>query len=280
MSDLHFDDALNFLIGSLAKLTDPAVPQAQTRFQRAQGSDIWIQFVANEYWSTRGKSVLNLSQDEQEPLVAPFYDAAWALCRRGVLRPGAAIPAGQVGAQIGQRFNAAPFYGDGYSLTAWGREWVRKISSERPAIPHDPTRLTEVLDQFRPRFGDGYAQRAAEAVSDWWSGNYLSACTMAGAAAESILFATAIAKTKDEAKVLSEYRRSSGRRQVTKLVAAGAAPAVGDQFANALGILSYWRDDAGHGIASTIGELEAHEAISRLLRLAQFTSDHWSVLTT
>lgn len=280
MSDLHFEDALNFLITSLAKLADPAVLQAQTRFQRAQGSDIWIQFAANEYWSARGKPVFNLSQDEQEPLVTPFYDAAWTLCRRGVLRPGAAVPAGQTGAQMGQRFNAAPFYGDGYSLTAWGREWVRKVSSERSALPHDSTRMTEVLHQFKSRFGDGYAQRASEAVSDWWSGNYLSACTMAGAAAESILLATAIAKTKNEAKVLSEYRRSSGRRHVINLVAAGAAHAVEQQFTNALGILSYWRDDAGHGIASTIAEIEAYEAISRLLRLAQFTSDHWSALTT
>jgi len=280
MSDLHIEDAVNFLIASLAKLVDPAVPQAQTRFQRAHGSDIWIEFAANEYWSARGKPVLNLSQDEQEPLAAPFYDAAWTLCRRGVLRPGAAIPAGQVGAQIGQRFNASPFYGDGYSLTAWGREWVRKIASERPTLPHDPTRMTEVLYQFKSRFGDGYAQRAAEAVSDWWSGNYLSACTMAGAAAESILLATAVAKSTDEAKVLSEYRRSSGRRQVIKLVVIGAGKAVEEQFTNALGILSYWRDDAGHGMASTIGEIDAHEAISRLLRLAQFTSDHWAVLTT
>jgi hypothetical protein len=280
MSGLHLDDAISFVIGSLAKLPDPAPGQAQTRQQRSQGSDIWIEFVAEEYWSQRGKSVINLSQDEKEPLVAPFYDAAWALCRRGALRPAAAVPAGQVGNQIGQRFPAAPFYGDGYSLTAWGREWVRKTASDRPAMPYEPNRITEVLHQFKPRFGDGYAQRAAEAVSDWWAGNYLSACTMSGAAAESILLATAIAKTKDEAKVLSEYRRSSGRRQVMKLVVTGAGKAVEEQFTNALGILAYWRDAAGHGMASRIGEIEAHETISRLLRLAQFTSDHWSVLTT
>jgi hypothetical protein len=54
---------------------------------------------------------------------------------------------------------------------------------------------------------------------------------------------------------------------------------VGDQFEHALGILSYWRDDAGHGAASSIGEIEAYEAISRLLRLARFTSDNWQALT-
>jgi len=58
---------------------------------------------------------------------------------------------------------------------------------------------------------DGYAQRAGEAVSDYRSLNYLSACTMAGVAAESILLATAIAKVGDEGKVLAEYRSSGGR---------------------------------------------------------------------
>jgi hypothetical protein len=147
-------------------------------------------------------------------------------------------------------------------------------------MPSDPGRITEVLRQFKTLFGEGYAQRAAEAVSDWRTGNYLSACTMAGAAAESILIATAIAKIKDEAKVLSEYRTSSGRARVIKLVMAHTAPVLGERFTNALGILAYWRDDAGHGTASTIGEIEAHEAISRLLRLAQFTSDNWPALTT
>lgn len=221
-----------------------------------------------------------MSQDEREPYVAPFYDAAWELCRRGVLRPAAAVPAGQSAAnQIGQRINAAPFFGDGYSLTAWGREWVGKAASERATLPSDPGRITEVLQQFKALFGEGYAQRAAEAVSDWRTGNYLSACTMAGAAAESILIAVAIAKSKNEPKVLSEYRTSRGRTNVIKLVTAGTATGLGERFTNALGILAYWRDEAGHGTASTIGEIEAHEAISRLLRLAQFTSDNWPALT-
>src|ERR1700761_8666368 len=131
MSELHLDDAVNFLIGKLAHLCDTTIPQAQTRFQRAHGADVWIQSVADEYWSRQGKSIVNLTQDEQEPLVGPFYDAAWTLCRRGVLRPGNAVPAGQTGSQIGARFSGAPFYGDGYSLTGWGRTWVAKVASER-----------------------------------------------------------------------------------------------------------------------------------------------------
>ena len=102
---------------------------------------------------------------------------------------------------------------------------------------------------------------------------------MAGAAAESILLATAIAKVKDELKVLAEYRTSKGRINVIKLVKAGTPAGLGERFTDALGILSYWRDEAGHGMASTISEIEAHEAISRLLRLAQLTADHWTTLT-
>jgi hypothetical protein len=276
---MHFEDALNFLIQKLAQIPEPGPGQAQARHDRARGSDVWIELISQEYWGTRGKPLVNLSQDEKEALVVPFYDAAWTLCRQGVLRPGAAVPDGQAGQQIGQRFAAAPFYGDGYSLTAWGRTWVKKSAEERVTLPAEPHRITEVLHRFTGRFGGGYAQRAAEAVSDWWTTNHLSACTMAGAAAESILLATAIEKIKDEQKVLSQYRSSGGRARVIKSVVGNVPTELATRFNDALGILSYWRDDASHGIASIIGEIEAHEALSRLLRLAQFTSDNWSALT-
>jgi hypothetical protein len=73
---------------------------------------------------------------------------------------------------------------------------------------------------------------------------------------------------------LAEYRTATGRGRITKHLRGNATSNVGDQFEHALGILSYWRDDAGHGVASSIGEIEAYEAISRLLRLA-----HWQTLT-
>jgi len=281
METLHFEDALNVLIEQLTKIPHAGSGQALARQARAQGSDIWIDRVAEDYWRARGHPVNELQQDDKEPLVAAFYDAAWELCRRGVLRPGAAMPAGQKSAgQLGQLVNAAPFFGDGFSLTAWGREWVGKAASERVIVPSDPGRITQVLHQFNSRFGAGYAQRAAEAVADWRSGNYLSACTMAGAAAESILIATAIAKTNDEARVLGEYRKPSGRSKVTKLVTTGVSAGSAERFTHALGLLTYWRDEAAHGTASSIAETEAHEAITGLLRLARVTSDNWEALTT
>jgi len=281
MTSLHFEDAFNFLIERLATIPVAGAGQALARQGRAQGSDVWIDDVCDQYWKSRGHPVADMAQDDKEPYVAPFYDAAWDLARRGVLRPAASVPAGQKGSnQLGQLVNASPFYGDGYSLTAWGRAWVQKTASDRTRMPSDPARMTEVLHQFKSRLGDGYAQRAAEAVADWRSGNYLSACTMAGAAAESILIATAIAKSKDEHAVLAEYRTANGRSRVIKRVTAGVSDSTGDRFSNALGLLTYWRDEAAHGTASSIGEIEAHEAILGLLRLARLTSDSWGVLTT
>jgi len=281
MPALHFEDALNFLIDKLAKVPDTGPGQARARQERAHGSDIWIDRVSMDYWRSQGQALDGMSQDEKEPYSGPFYDAAWELSRRGVLRPAAAVPDGQESAHhIGQRVKAAPFFGDGYSLTAWGRGWVKSAAAERAIMPSSPGRIIEVLHQFTPLFGQGYAQRAAEAVTDWQTGNYLSACVMAGAAAESILLAAAINKTRDEASTLSEYLSSGGRRRITDRLRANASRTVGDQFELALGILSYWRDTAGHGVASSIGEVEAYEAISRLLRLARFTSENWQTLTT
>ena len=193
MQNVHSEDTLNFLIELLLAVPGPGPGQAKARQTRAQGPDIWIDLVGAQYWQANSVNFNSLSQDEKEPYIAPFYDAAWELCRRGVLRPVAAEPAGQSAVNhIGARENAAPFFGDGYSLTLWGREWIRK-ASERATMPSDPSRLSEVLGQFKLLFGSGYAQRVVAAVSDWRTGNFLSACTMAGAAAESILLATAIA---------------------------------------------------------------------------------------
>ena len=274
------EDALNYLIDELAKV--PSLGFRRARDRQPHGSDIWIDLVAGKFWQeSRALGVLAMAIDDKEPYVAPFYDAAWELCRRGVLRPGAAVAAGQTHtSHITSQPPSAPFFGDGFSLTAWGREWVKKSKSERQSMPADAGRLTQVLDQFRSRFGDGYAQRSAEAVSDWHAGNYLSACVMVGAAAESILLAAAIAKVGDEAKVLAIYKSARGRDQTIKQIRDGTDKVLGDRFGLALGILSYWRDEAAHGTASNIGEVDAHEALSRLLGLARLTNDNWVKLTT
>jgi hypothetical protein len=102
---------------------------------------------------------------------------------------------------------------------------------------------------------------------------------MCGAAAESILLAVAIAKSGDEAATLATYRTANGRRKVVESVVGQVRQAIADPFRSATGLLSYWRDEAADGLASTISEIEAHEALARLLRFAQFATDNWGELT-
>ena len=111
------------------------------------------------------------------------------------------------------------------------------------------------------------------------TGNYLAACVMAGAAAESILLAVAITKDGDESKVLKEYASAGGRGRVTKMVVTGLTGSIVRTFEAALQVLHYWRDDAAHGMATTIVEVEAYASLTQLLRLAQFCSDRWTDLT-
>jgi len=102
---------------------------------------------------------------------------------------------------------------------------------------------------------------------------------MCGAAAESILLAVATAKSGNEADTLKSYRAASGRRKVIESVVGNARQPISEQFRSATGLLTYWRDEAAHGSASTISEIEAHEALARLLRFAQFATDNWEELT-
>lgn len=94
-----------------------------------------------------------------------------------------------------------------------------------------------------------------------------------------ILLAAAVAKSGDEAKILKTYESAGGRARVTTYITGQATNSVQRQFEAALHILHYWRDDAAHCQQTTITEIEAHSAISELLRLAQFTSDSWKDLT-
>jgi hypothetical protein len=102
---------------------------------------------------------------------------------------------------------------------------------------------------------------------------------MCGAAAESILLAVAIAKSGDEGVTLDIYKSSNGRRKIIDQIVAQARQAISEPFRSATGLLSYWRDEAAHGLASTISEIEAHEALARLLQFAQFATDNWEELT-
>jgi hypothetical protein len=264
---MHFDEAFEFLVERLA-----AVPEAQGRVAQiarngTYGCDLWIPQTVQSYWQTR---IAGFSYgDLEDKHFGPFYDAAWELCRIGVLRPGQFAPRGQA-------IGGGLYSGDGFSVTQFGRAWLKE-ASQRPIV--DPSRLAQVFQTFAARFGGGYSQRATEAVATYRTANYLAACVMSGAAAESILLALAITKVGHEAKVLADYNTSGGRGRITKRVTDGLAKPLVARFEATMQVLHYWRDDAGHGTMTTIGEIDAHASLTQLLRLAHFASDHWDQLT-
>lgn len=143
----------------------------------------------------------------------------------------------------------------------------------------DSSRLGQLFDKLSDKLGRGFSQRANEAVKCHGLGANLACCAMCGAAAESILLAVAVAKIGNEEKTVAIYQAAGGRRKVVDAITGQLGQAIAAPFKSATELISSWRDAAAHGIVSNISEIEAHEAIARLLRLAQFTIDNWAELT-
>lgn len=211
----------------------------------------------------------NVHDSQRAREVTPaFFDAGWELCRRGILRPGLARAGGQA--------TDAGASGYGYTVTQRGRQWLAEGAVTEIVLY--PARLNQLFASFAGRLGQGFLQRAQEAVQCHANNTFLACCAMCGAAAESILLAVAITKSGDEDEILRMYRSASGRRRVTDLVVGSSGPAIAGPFRSATSLLGYWRDDAAHGLTSTITEIEAHDALARLLRFAQFVTDKWDEL--
>lgn len=264
---MRAEEAFELLVNYLAQVAPSTNIHGQRRGNR--GADLYLPDLVRSYLEpqvARAGNFIAGIDAIPEAMIIPFYDAAWDLCRLGVLRPGSFAPMGQ---------GHPAMFGDHYVITAFGAGWLKE-ASQRAFL--DPTRLGETLTGFARRFGDAYAQRAAEAVKSYRSQNWLATCVMSGAAAESILLAVAVAKTKDEATVLATYNSAKGRIKITRLAVEGVSPSIKQTFETALGVLQYWRDDAAHGVVNGFAEAEAHESLSRLLRLAQFVDKNWSKL--
>jgi hypothetical protein len=263
LQSLNADDALKFLLGCLKQNPD-GYNRSHSNF------GIYIPNVVEEFCSKVLDDTTLAYRDESKPIYLAFYDAAWQLCRMGILRPSALCPRGQTPAG-GQA-------GDGYSLTGYGRGWLEKWDAEG-FFPTDPDRYIQVLANGSALLGSGFLQRSHEAAKCYKFGAYIACCAMSGAAAESALLAVAIAKTRDEDLVLRKYQGRDGRREVMRLIFGKATHNLEARFKDVFGVLSYWRDSASHGQASDISELEAHEALARLLRLSRFVTDNWKDLT-
>ena len=107
-----------------------------------------------------------------------------------------------------------PAAGNGYSYTSHGLVWIK--TSDLLFVPSDPARYLALLSKEAERLGEGFAQLAREAAACHQTGNHLACCAMCGAAAESAILQTAIAKVGDEDKVLEQYLTSNGRGRVMR----------------------------------------------------------------
>ncbi len=256
------DDAIRFLIDYLR---NPRPTQYSN-----YGYGIYLPEVLRRY-VLEVENLRNGEVDRRMVALSPvFYDAAWELCRRGILRPGLARHGGQATEGGGS--------GDGYAITELGRAWLAN-ADELFLTVMEPGNLSRLITRFHERLGDGYVQRAQEAVRCYFAQAYLACCAMCGASAESIMLRIAIAKSGNEDEILRTYRSANGRSRIESLIVGQAPATLQNQFRNLMDLLKYWRDEAAHGGLSDISEFEANEAMARLLRLAHFANDHWAELT-
>ncbi len=197
-----------------------------------------------------------------------FYDAAWNLCTRGILRPTVAYPPQPIG-----------MAGAGFKLTSYGKEWLNQTNGYE-CIPSEYGPFSKLLARNTHRFGNGYHVRSQEAVNCYRAHAYLACCVMCGAASESILLALAIAKEGDEELVLKEYERRGGKTYIEKLLSSQQSNYVSKQLPDYTKLLTYWRNSAAHGADTNISEIEAFTSLLLLLRFAEFASKGWNELTT
>jgi hypothetical protein len=115
--------ALDLLVQQLLGIVE-AQEKQQYRFQ-GHDSDFSLMEIA--------QAVLGPQPIEDREAWRPLYDAAWELCRIGVLRPGEIAPRGM---------NSVSRLGDYYSITEFGREWLKEAAN-RPFL--DQSHLNEIL---------------------------------------------------------------------------------------------------------------------------------------
>jgi hypothetical protein len=236
------------------------------------GYDLYIPNVIR--WHTRRDNprvgedeIVNRNSEAWSPVLA---SAAWDLCRRGILRPGVRA----------HNLQSTPdaCAGFGFSLTPTGHAWLKDVDGNQ-FIPTASHRFAELLGGFRERYGDGFFSRSQEAVRCFQAMAYLACCAMSGAAAESIMLATAVAKDGSENKVLKMYRAANGRVSVRNLIVGAADQRLQRDFDTSLSLLNYWRDEAAHGVASALSSTEAELALLQLNRFALFMRDNWNTFT-
>jgi hypothetical protein len=232
------------------------------------GYDLWAPALANA-WAAQACGSDTLRRDNIARRASPvFFEAAWELCRRGLIRPGIRESGGQ-----------AVSGGCGYSLTIRGRENL--VAGDYDGfVAVQPGALATALEKFRDRFGEGFHQRCQEAIRCRDSEAWVAAITMIGAAAESMLLAVASAKSGKNDAALKAYASATGRKKLFNELAPASKPHLARPFSAIHGLLAYWGDASSHNSATTISRPEIEQAFRELLHLAQFFADNWEELST
>jgi hypothetical protein len=257
------EDAFHFIV---RVLREKWMPDMGSNY----GYDVYLPNIVRHFLV----SVSGLKHREAEgrtrSLSPPFLAAAWELARRGILRPGVKA----VGEESTERGSA----GCGFSVTPAGKKWLKE-AGQYDFVPIEPGRFSRLLDNFTPRFGLGFQERAQEAIRCYGTNVYLACCAMCGAAAESVLLAVATAKTGNAEEVERQYLASGGRKRVEQLLLGQQTKPIREEFVGYLSLLKYWRDAASHGRRLGIADNEAYTALAMLLRFALFANDRWDDLT-
>jgi hypothetical protein len=225
---MEIDDAIAFIVDFLRN------PRPSSGYSTA-GYDLTLQIIVIFYLREVEKYPEYIQQPQDCPggreISVVFFEAAWELCRRGILRPGVR--------SLGEQGTTD---GSGYSLTRLGQRWIKESAPE--LLFGGPDRVGKLFEKLSDRFGSAFSQRASEAAHCHAFGQYVACCAMCGAATESIVLAVAIAKSDDEAKTLAIYRAAHGRHKVINGIVGQAKPSIAEQFRAATNLLSYWRDEA------------------------------------
>ena len=232
------------------------------------GYEIYLPALIHTYFRKAGLQDVESKVREVSPI---FYNAAWELCRRGILRPGVKYHGAQATADGSS--------GNGYSITPFGRTWLQEANRD-DFVPTEPERYGEILGQYKSMYGSGFHERAQQAVRCYGAHAYLACCAMCGAAAESIILAAAVVKEGSEDIVLKRYKTAHGRRDIENILVGKARKPLQDDYRAYSSLLKYWRDEAAHGRSSNIDDNEAYTCLVLLLRLAMFVKDNWSELTS
>jgi hypothetical protein len=232
------------------------------------GYGVYLPSLVRTYLQNQGVADFHVDQT-LTAMMPMLYAAAWDLCRRGILRPG-------VEGYLAQA-TADGASGNGYSITPFGEVWLAEAESD-DFVPTEPERFGEMLAHYRKRFGEPFQERAQEAIRCYGAHAYLACCTMCGAAAESILLATASAKKK-ESEIFAMYNAAGGRGRVENIIVGQVRRQIREDFLACSTLLKYWRDQAAHGRVSRITDNEAFTSLVLLLRFALFVEDNWGGLT-